>query len=138
MWEPRPLATLGASTACNKDIFTFLIRGIGCVDSVRRMFVQEPVLRNNVNFHVSYRLNKVHAMGICSSLFLGIQSWHCFSVNCSVMNLFRCRNLQPKRFLLFNDHVAVYKFTLHDASDGCLQMSTDGKTALFSKIKKYA
>jgi hypothetical protein len=25
MWEPRPLATLGASTACNSDIFTFLI-----------------------------------------------------------------------------------------------------------------
>jgi hypothetical protein len=23
MWEPRPLATLGASTACNRDIFTF-------------------------------------------------------------------------------------------------------------------
>jgi hypothetical protein len=25
MWEPRPLATVGASTACNRDIFTFLI-----------------------------------------------------------------------------------------------------------------
>jgi hypothetical protein len=25
MWEPRPLATLGASTACNRDIFTFFI-----------------------------------------------------------------------------------------------------------------
>jgi hypothetical protein len=24
MWEPRPLATLGTSTACNRDIFTFL------------------------------------------------------------------------------------------------------------------
>jgi hypothetical protein len=24
MWEPQPLATLGASTACNRDIFTFL------------------------------------------------------------------------------------------------------------------
>jgi hypothetical protein len=24
MWEPRPLATLGASTASNRDIFTFL------------------------------------------------------------------------------------------------------------------
>jgi hypothetical protein len=24
MWEPRPLATLGASTACNRAIFTFL------------------------------------------------------------------------------------------------------------------
>jgi hypothetical protein len=23
MWEPRPLATLGASKACNRDIFTF-------------------------------------------------------------------------------------------------------------------
>jgi hypothetical protein len=23
MWEPRQLATLGASTACNRDIFTF-------------------------------------------------------------------------------------------------------------------
>jgi hypothetical protein len=23
MWEPRPLATLGDSTACNRDIFTF-------------------------------------------------------------------------------------------------------------------
>jgi hypothetical protein len=23
MWEPRPLATLGASTASNRDIFTF-------------------------------------------------------------------------------------------------------------------
>jgi hypothetical protein len=23
MWEPRPLATLGASTACNRDILTF-------------------------------------------------------------------------------------------------------------------
>jgi hypothetical protein len=23
MWEPRPLATLGAFTACNRDIFTF-------------------------------------------------------------------------------------------------------------------
>jgi hypothetical protein len=22
MWEPRPLATLGAFTACNRDIFT--------------------------------------------------------------------------------------------------------------------
>jgi hypothetical protein len=25
MWETRPLATLGASTACNRDIFTFFI-----------------------------------------------------------------------------------------------------------------
>jgi hypothetical protein len=24
MWEPRPLATLGVSTACNRDIFIFL------------------------------------------------------------------------------------------------------------------
>jgi hypothetical protein len=23
MWEPQPLATLGASTACNRDIFRF-------------------------------------------------------------------------------------------------------------------
>jgi hypothetical protein len=27
MWEPRPLATLGASTACNRDIFKFLKQG---------------------------------------------------------------------------------------------------------------
>jgi hypothetical protein len=27
MWEPRPLATLGASTACNRDVFTFYLYG---------------------------------------------------------------------------------------------------------------
>jgi hypothetical protein len=26
MWEPRPLATLGASTACNRDIYTLHYR----------------------------------------------------------------------------------------------------------------
>jgi hypothetical protein len=25
MWEPRPLVILEASTACNRDIFTFLL-----------------------------------------------------------------------------------------------------------------
>jgi hypothetical protein len=30
MWEPRPLATLGASTACNRDIFTFILTSSSC------------------------------------------------------------------------------------------------------------
>jgi hypothetical protein len=36
MWDPRPLTTLGASTACNRDIFTFFclcmfsVSGVEC------------------------------------------------------------------------------------------------------------
>jgi hypothetical protein len=35
MWEPRPLATLGASKACNRDIFTFLYMLLICVSCTR-------------------------------------------------------------------------------------------------------
>jgi hypothetical protein len=46
MWEPRPLATLWASTACNRDIFTFTIPTILSKSLTQLLFWQQCPLPN--------------------------------------------------------------------------------------------
>jgi hypothetical protein len=72
MWAPRPLATLVASTACNRDIFTFTLWDI-VQESANKsnhpvetplLLVTQPWTRDNIQ----YRRLPVKLQGISTNM----------------------------------------------------------------------